>query len=113
DLASHPDAAAPAIAPGPDDIIAITPSSGTTGAPKGVLKSDRTLRAGPIATRILTDRKDGDVLLLWEALHHGAGVAVVIGAVLERITLAMVARFSPSRFWDEARHCRGTHITYP
>ena len=70
------------------------------------------MRAGPIATRILTDRKDGDILLLWEALHHGAGVAVVIGAVLERITLAMVARFSASRFWDEARHYRVTHIHY-
>ena len=112
DLTAHPDAQAPAVAPGPDDILAITPSSGTTGAPKGVLKSDRTLRAGPIATRVLPDRKDGDVLLLWEALHHGAGVAVLIGAVLERITLAMVPRFSASRFFDEARHYRVTHIHY-
>ena len=39
-------------------------------------------------------------------------MAVVIGAVLERITLAMVARFSASRFWDEARHYRVTHIHY-
>ncbi|MEO8755001.1 MAG: AMP-binding protein [Casimicrobiaceae bacterium] len=112
DLMTYPDATAPAIAPAPDDIIAITGSSGTTGAPKGVLKSDRTLRAGPIATRILTDRKDGDVLLFWEALHHGAGVAVAISAVLERITLAMVTRFSASRFWDEARHYGVTHIHY-
>jgi crotonobetaine/carnitine-CoA ligase len=34
---------APAVAVRPDDILALTPSSGTTGAPKGVLKSDRTL----------------------------------------------------------------------
>jgi crotonobetaine/carnitine-CoA ligase len=112
DLLAHDDASPPAIAPGPDDIIAITPSSGTTGAPKGVLKSDRTLRAGPVATRMLTDREPGDVLLFWEALHHGAGVAVVIGAVLERITLAMVSRFSASRFWDDARRYRATHIHY-
>ena len=112
DLCAHPDASPPPIAPEADDIIAITPSSGTTGAPKGVLKSDRTLRAGPIATRVLTDRQPGDVLLLWEALHHGAGVAVVIGAVLERITLAMVARFSASRFWDDARRYNVTHIHY-
>ena len=112
ELAAHPDERPPPIAPHADDIIAITPSSGTTGAPKGVLKSDRTLRAGPIATRMLTGRQPGDVLLLWEALHHGAGVAVLIGAVLERITLAMVARFSASRFWDEARHYNVTHIHY-
>ena len=111
-LLAHENASAPPLAPAPDDILALTPSSGTTGPPKGVLKSDRTLRAGPIATRLLTSRKPGDVLLLWEALHHGAGVAVLIGAVLERITLAMVARFSASRFWDEARHYGVTHIHY-
>lgn len=112
ELATFPDVSPPTLAPHADDIIAITPSSGTTGAPKGVLKSDRTLRAGPIATRVLTRRQPGDVLLLWEALHHGAGVAVLIGAVLERITLAMVARFSASRFWDDARHYNVTHIHY-
>ena len=112
ELSAHPDASPPRVAPLADDIIAITPSSGTTGAPKGVLKSDRTLRAGPIATQALTDRRPGDVLLLWEALHHGAGVAVLIGAVLERITLAMVPRFSASRFWDDARRYNVTHIHY-
>ncbi|HVF63095.1 MAG TPA: AMP-binding protein [Casimicrobiaceae bacterium] len=112
DLAAHPDATPPSVAPAPDDILAITPSSGTTGAPKGVLKSDRTLRAGPIATQMLTDRRRGDVLLLWEALHHGAGVAVLIGAVLERISLAMVPRFSASRFWNDARRGNATHIHY-
>jgi crotonobetaine/carnitine-CoA ligase len=111
-LAAFADASPPPVRVDADDIIAITPSSGTTGAPKGVDKSDRTLRAGPIATRILSDRKAGDVLLFWEALHHGAGVAVVIGAILERITLAMVPRFSASRFWDDARRYEVTHIHY-
>jgi carnitine-CoA ligase len=111
-LAAWPDASPPPVTVAPDDLIAITPSSGTTGAPKGVNKSDRTLRAGPVATRLLSDRAPGDVLLFWEALHHGAGVAVVIGAVLERITLAMVPRFSASRFWDDARRHGVTHVHY-
>ena len=112
DLATHPDNAPPAIAPKTDDIIALTPSSGTTGSPKGVLKSDRTLRAGPMGTRALTGMKHGDVFLLWEALHHGAGVAVLIAAVIERITLAMVERFSASQFWIDARRYQATHIHY-
>ena len=112
ELAAFPNADSPAVPLDADDILAITPSSGTTGPPKGVLKSDRTLRAGPVATRMLTDRQPGDVLLLWESLHHGAGVAVLIGAVLERITLAMVSRFSASRFWDDARRGGATHIHY-
>ena len=111
-LMAHADARPPAVASGPDDILALTPSSGTTGPPKGVLKSDRTLRAGPMGTRRLTAMKPGDVFLLWEPLHHGAGVAVLIAAIIEPITLALVERFSASRFWDEARRYDVTHIHF-
>lgn len=97
---------------GPDDVLALTPSSGTTGAPKGVLKSDRTLRGGPMAVLNITDAKQGDVFLLWEALHHGAGVAVIISAVIGGVTLAMVERFSASGFWDDVRRHGVTHIHY-
>lgn len=96
----------------PDAILALTPSSGTTGASKGVLKSDRTLRAGPVGIRLLTDMRDGDVFLLWEPLHHGAGVAVAIAALLWPISLAMVERFSASRFWEDVRRYGVTHIHY-
>lgn len=96
----------------PDDILALTPSSGTTGAPKGVLKSDRTLRAGPQAILRLTQPDPGDVFLLWESLHHGAGVAVVISALIGGTTLAMLERFSASRFWEDAKRHGATHIHY-
>jgi len=102
----------PAVAVRPDDILAFTPSSGTTGASKGVLKSDRTLRAGPVGIRVLTELRAGDVFLLWEPLHHGAGVAVAIAALMWPISLAMVERFSASRFWDEVRRYGVTHIHY-
>jgi crotonobetaine/carnitine-CoA ligase len=95
-----------------DDIVALTPSSGTTGAPKGVLKTDRHLRAGPLAVLRLTEAGPGDVFLFWEALHHGSGVAVAIAALIGRFQLAMLERFSASRFWDEARQHRATHIHY-
>jgi crotonobetaine/carnitine-CoA ligase len=104
--------AAPDVAIGPDDILALTPSSGTTGAPKGVLKSDRTLRAGPMAILRLTEARRGDVFLLWESLHHGAGVAVVISALIGGTRLAMLEKFSASRFWDDARRYGATHIHY-
>ena len=104
--------AEPATQFGPDDILALTPSSGTTGAPKGVLKSDRTLRAGPMAVLNITDAREGDVFLLWEPLHHGAGVAVIIAAVLGKVTLAMAERFSASGFWNDVRRYEVTHIHY-
>ncbi|MFC4276127.1 AMP-binding protein [Achromobacter aloeverae] len=105
-------AAAPPVRPAPDDILALTPSSGTTGAPKGVLKSDRTLRAGPQAILRLTGARPGNTFLLWESLHHGAGVAVIISALIGGTRLAMVERFSASRFWDDARRYNVTHIHY-
>uniref|UniRef100_UPI000D49D573 AMP-binding protein n=1 Tax=unclassified Variovorax TaxID=663243 RepID=UPI000D49D573 len=95
-----------------DDVIALSPSSGTTGAPKGVLKTDRHLRAGPLAVLRLTEAGPGDVFLFWEALHHGSGVAVAIAALIGRFQLAMLERFSASRFWDDARRHRATHIHY-
>lgn len=111
-LLAYPDASPPPFSPAPDDVIALTPSSGTTGAPKGVNKSDRTLRAGPMGTLKLTGARPGDIFLLWESLHHGAGVAVVIAAVIEKLTLAMVEKFSASQFWNDCRADDVTHIHY-
>jgi len=111
-LLAHDDASPPRVQPHADDIIALTPSSGTTGAPKGVNKSDRTLRAGPMGTLRLTGAEPGDVFLLWESLHHGAGVAVCIAAILDKLTLAMVEKFSASQFWDQCRRYGVTHIHY-
>jgi carnitine-CoA ligase len=102
----------PDVRPQADDILAITPSSGTTGAPKGVLKSDRTLRAGSMGVLRVSGAAEGSVFLLWEALHHGAGVAVLIAAIIGRIRLAMVERFSASSFWDDVRSGGVTHIHY-
>lgn len=95
-----------------DRVLTLVSSSGTTGAPKGVMKSDRNLRAGPMTILRLTEAKEGNVFLLWEPLHHSSGVGVLIAAVLGRMTVAMVKNFSASRFWDEARNASVTHIHY-
>jgi len=111
-LLNHADASSPRTALHADSVLALTPSSGTTGPPKGVLKSDRTLRAGAMGVLRVSGARDGAVFLFWEALHHGAGVAVLIAAVLEQITLVMVERFSASAFWDQVRRNKVTHIHY-
>lgn len=111
-LYRHHEDGPPSIEPEPDDILAIHPSSGTTGAPKGVLKSDANLRAGPEAILELAEIRDGDVMHMWEPLYHGGGVGVVIASVLKPITLAMFGRFSASKFWDEVRTAEATHIHY-
>ncbi|MBC5767104.1 AMP-binding protein [Ramlibacter sp. GTP1] len=111
-LLEFADASPPKARPKADDITALTPSSGTTGPSKGVKKSDRNQRAGPMATLRLTGAQPGDVFLLWESLHHSAGVGVVTAAILQKLTLAMVEKFSASQFWDQCRRFGVTHIHY-
>lgn len=95
-----------------DRVLTLVASSGTTGAPKGVMKTDRNLRAGPTTILHLTEAKEGDVFLLWEPLYHSSGVGMLIAAVLGRMSVAMVKEFSASRFWDDAREASATHIHY-
>jgi crotonobetaine/carnitine-CoA ligase len=110
-LLRHPDASAPPF-PRPDQILAITPSSGTTGAPKGVLKSDRVLRAGAMSLLKLTEARPGETFLFWEAMHHGAGATVLIAAAIGGITLGMVERFSASNFWRQAKEMGAKRVHY-
>lgn len=96
----------------PEDIVAICYTSGTTGAPKGVLITDAMYRAAATASLLISDIQDGDVPLFWEPMYHMFGIEVVVLALLKPVTLAMVERFSASNFWRWARECGATHIHY-
>jgi len=118
----HLDELAPLIAGGsdapvtspihPDDPLVINYTSGTTGAPKKFSRSDRVVRIGSIGCLIISEAKPGDVWLFWEPLYHGSGHQTVFAAVMEKVTLALVPRFSASQFWDQARAFGATKIHY-
>jgi crotonobetaine/carnitine-CoA ligase len=105
---SRPPAAAPAI----QDTRAIMFTSGTTGMPKGALMTERMLRACATGAGLAADVKAGDVFLLWEPIYHSAGAEICILALQESITLAIVPRFSASRFWDQVHRHRVTKLHY-
>ncbi|WP_162230656.1 AMP-binding protein [Nitratireductor soli] len=102
----------PALSADPDDPLVINYTSGTTGAPKKFSRSDRVVQIGSVGCLLIGEMVPGDVLLFWEPLYHGAGHQTVFAAIMEKLTLALVPRFSASRFWDQARSFNATKIHY-
>ncbi len=102
----------PPVAPSPGDPLLISYTSGTTGAPKGVLVSDTMLKAAGVAAARLADVRPGDTLFLWEPLYHIGGYEVLILGLLEPVTLGLVERLSVSRFWADVQAYRATHVHY-
>ncbi len=96
----------------PEDVVAICYTSGTTGAPKGVLITDAMYRAAATSSLRISGIEDGDVPLFWEPMYHMFGIEVVLLALHKPVTLAMVERFSASNFWRWARDAGATHIHY-
>ncbi len=111
-LRAHADASRPAVTTRQEDTVLIGYTSGTTGAPKGVLVSDKMLQAAAWAAGWLGDARPGDVLHFWEPIYHIGGSQVVVLAVMERITLAMVERFSVSNLLDEVIAEGCTHLHF-
>ncbi|GAA1578583.1 class I adenylate-forming enzyme family protein [Leucobacter aridicollis] len=87
-------------------------TSGTTGPPKGALVTETMLRAAVLGAIEVSQPKPGDVFYVWEPLFHIGGAQVVFLPLFEELTLAMVPRFSASRFWDDMLAYDVTHIHY-
>jgi crotonobetaine/carnitine-CoA ligase len=102
----------PAGQPTLDDVRTIMFTSGTTGPPKGALVTERMLQTCAIGAGIASDVQPGDVFLVWEPIYHSGGAQICVLALRERITLAIVPRFSASRFWDEVKRYGVTKIHY-
>jgi len=99
-------------APAMEAPFAIMYTSGTTGQPKGVIVSHRMMRLAGEAVGLVAAARAGDVMFVWEPLYHIGG-AQLLGLPMTRgVTLAMVDRFSASRFWSQVREYRATHIHY-
>ena len=81
----------------PEELGTIFYSSGTTGAPKGIMLSHRsvTSEALEVATWVSLDERD--VLLAVLPIFHGFGLAALIHAgLLSGAKLVMLPRFSPT-----------------
>lgn len=102
----------PVPGPGPDDILLLSFTSGTTGVPKGAPLTDRMWRACAFGCGLASDVQPGEVMLLWEPIYHIGGSQGLHLCLLRPATVAMLERFSASKFWDQARRYRASQIHY-
>jgi carnitine-CoA ligase len=109
---SHPDESNPGADVRDGDLRTILYTSGTTGPAKGVEMTDRMLRASALGSIWIGDIQPGSVLHFWDPIYHVFGSEVLVLSLMVPVTLAFVPRFSASRFWDEVREYRATHIHF-
>ncbi len=84
-------------------------TSGTTGRPKGVVHSHASLLAGGWTAAIAHELSPGDRGFCVLPIYHINGLCVtLIGAIVSGGSLAMVARFSASKFWHQAQVAKVT-----
>lgn len=78
-------------------------TSGTTGRPKGVVHTQASLLAGGWTTAIAHALAPQDRGFCVLPIYHINGLCVtVMGALVSGGSLAMVSRFSTSKFWQQA-----------
>jgi acyl-CoA synthetase (AMP-forming)/AMP-acid ligase II len=113
-------ASAPATNPGASlrpplsDLAAYIYTSGTTGLPKAALvPHHRTYRAGAVWSGIALRYARGDVMYCCLPLYHSNAMLLALGSVVTAgATLALARKFSRTRFWEDARTHRATHMIY-
>ena len=90
-------------APSPRDEAAILYTSGTTARPKGVLVTHQNyLRAGETVARALRLTADDRHLVVLPLFHGNAQYYSTMSALVAGASVALMARFSASRYFDQA-----------
>ncbi len=83
-----------------DATAAIMYTSGTTGPPKGVIVSHSMFRLAAEGAGQASMARPNDVFFVWEPLYHIGGAQLILLPMTHGVKLAMVERFSATRFWQ-------------
>ncbi|MBX3187786.1 MAG: AMP-binding protein [Labilithrix sp.] len=95
----------------PDDVAVLLATSGTTGAPKAVAQTHRTyaLTAEAFPAWLGLDERDR-LLAALPLFHVNAQAYATMGALGAGASLALLAKFSASRFWEDAKRLGATQF---
>ncbi|MEU4332028.1 AMP-binding protein [Nonomuraea dietziae] len=100
-----PKAVPPGPAPSPLDPLAVLYTSGTTSRPKGVVVTHANyLVAGEVVARHLRMRPEDRWLVTLPLFHANAQYYCVMSALVTGASVAVMPRFSASRWAEQARH---------
>jgi crotonobetaine/carnitine-CoA ligase len=95
----------------PDDVAVLIATSGTTGSPKAVMQTHRTYALTAAAFPFWLGLTAEDRLLAALPLFHiNAQAYSTMGALGAGASLALLGRFSASRFWEDARRLGATQV---
>ena len=102
--------AAPRVLVGPDDVCVLLATSGTTGAPKAVMQTHRAYALTAESFPSWLGLSGADRLLATLPFFHINAQAYSTMGALACGSLALVRRFSASRFWETARELGATQF---
>ena len=101
----------PDVPQGPDDVVTLFSSGGTTGAPKAVMMTNRSWELMTLGCQILL-RAENPVHLVAAPMTHAAGGSALAYAPLG-MTNVMLPGFDPQRVMEAIEHHRVTHLFLP
>jgi crotonobetaine/carnitine-CoA ligase len=96
----------------PDDTRALMFTSGTTGAAKAVVVTERMYTGAALFCAYASQADSNANFYLWEPLNHIGGAQIIPMALLSGARVSMTERFSASRFWTEVIHYGANRIHY-
>ncbi|MFD1425635.1 long-chain acyl-CoA synthetase [Kroppenstedtia sanguinis] len=94
----------------PEDPLALTYTSGTTGKPKGVITTHANFHAFGVAASLTLDVRRGDRFLISTPLFRTNGLSAMVNALLLGGTVVFMPDFHPVRAWEVVERERINHL---